>query len=222
MFIPSLLRTEDGSDTLYIRELDETYHSRHGAVAESELVFLENGYLSGAGTPVHVLEVGFGTGLNCVLTALRAAQMTRLTRYFTLEKVPLSPEIIEQLNYPGLLGEMAATWFRKIHRAPWGHPTSIHPWFTLLKIHEDFTTYHLEDLPLCQVVYFDAFAPDKQPEMWNTQLFMKLFVQMAPGGVIVTYSAKGAVRRALAEAGFQVERLPGPKGKREMLRGFKK
>ncbi len=219
---PRIVTTEDGSDSLYLPEMGEPYHSVHGALAESQHVYLGSGYAvwSGRG-PVVLLEVGFGSGLNCVLTALEALRSGCQTTYYTLEKYPLSPIMAGQLNYPRLLREPAASWFRLIHESPWGRKVPVHSLFDLVKWQEDFVTAGLEELPPCHVVYFDAFAPDKQPALWSRELFGKLYGKMVQGGVIVTYSAKGEVRRNLAGAGFRVERLPGPPGKRHMLRGLK-
>ena len=222
MFKPIVISTGDGSDTLFVEEISEQYHSLHGAIAESEHVFIRNGYLQVAQKGrLNVLEIGFGTGLNCLLTALEANKTACHTRYFSVEKFPLEPGIVSRLNYPHLTGVAGDSIFRTIHAAPWGEEVSVTPFFSLYKVRDDFTTSAFSEIPECQVLYFDAFGPDKQPEMWTPKLFRKVAVKMSPGGVLTTYCAKGAVRRNLRDAGFLMERLPGPKGKREMLRGIK-
>jgi hypothetical protein len=138
-----------------------------------------------------------------------------------MEKFPLSIEIIRKMNYPALLGSPAAELFHAIHGSPWDVPVRIGPMMELIKIRDDFVTAPLAALPVCNLVYYDAFSPEKQPEMWEPALFRKLYAKMGKGGVFVTYCARGAVRRDLERAGFRMERLPGPPGKREILRGIK-
>jgi tRNA U34 5-methylaminomethyl-2-thiouridine-forming methyltransferase MnmC len=222
MYKTEIIVTGDGSDTLFVPELNEQYHSLYGAIAESEHVFIRNGYhyfLEKEG--LTILEIGFGTGLNCLLTALQATKNMNFTRYFALEKYPLPGDIIQKLNYSGLTGNEGRKIFEAIHSSQWGVKEKINHWFELVKIRDDFVTSTLSDISECNLIYFDAFAPEKQPEMWNIELFSKLFNKMGNGSVLVTYCAKGSVRRNLAVTGFKVERLPGPKGKREMLRGLK-
>jgi tRNA U34 5-methylaminomethyl-2-thiouridine-forming methyltransferase MnmC len=222
MYKTEIIATGDGSDTLFVPELNEQYHSVYGAISESEHVFINNGYCYfHEKNGLTILEIGLGTGLNCLLTALQATAKMNLTRYFALEKYPLSGDIIQKLNYSRLTGNEGKKIFEAIHSSQWGVKIKISPWFELVKIRDDFVTSPLSDIPECDLIYFDAFAPDKQPEMWNIELFKKLFAKMGRGAALVTYCAKGAVRRNLVETGFKVERLPGPKRKREMLRGLK-
>lgn len=222
MFSTLLQRSSDGSDTLFVPELDEHFHSVNGALTEALHVYLQQGFLCSHGEEERrVLEVGFGTGLNGLVTLLEAHRRAIPTRYYAIEKYPLSPVLLRQLNYPGVLGEGSGEWFRAITEAPWGRPIRLSPLFELTLLKEDFITSALEGIPRVNVVYYDAFAPGKQPEMWNEALFRKLYGRMAPGGVLVTYCAQGNVRRAMASAGLRMERLPGPPGKREMLRGIK-
>lgn len=218
----SLVETADGSHSLYVPALDEQYHSRHGALQESRHVFIDMGLRAAAsgGEPLRILEIGFGTGLNALLSmAWGGGEL----RYAAVEAYPLGVEEAGVLNYARLLeGEMedAAACFGWLHGADWG---SWQEWpgggFSLLKMEARIEDFELEGA--ADLVYFDAFAPDKQPELWTEAVFGKMRDLMAPGGILVTYCAKGAVRRALQAVGFEVERLPGPPGKREMLRARK-
>lgn len=217
----TIVNTADGSKTIYLEEMDEQYHSMNGAFTESEHVFITAGYRFHPSETPQVLEVGFGTGLNCLLTALEAEKQKRPTTYFTLEKYPVNEEIIHQLNYGSLISAKAEKVFQKIHTCKWGIMEQISPNFQLLKLKLDLTSDDLKFVEPCDVVYFDAFGPDKQPEMWAPPIFGKIFEKLLPKGVFVTYSAKGTVRRQLASTGFTVERRPGPPGKKEMLRGIK-
>jgi tRNA U34 5-methylaminomethyl-2-thiouridine-forming methyltransferase MnmC len=220
---PEVMVTADGSKTLYMAGMDEQYHSLNGAFTESRHVFLNNGLLfHEEKATLNVLEIGFGTGLNALLTALAALERKIDVNYHALEKYPLSSDTINELDYGGYLGGAAAEISGAIDTAVWNCVTEIHPWFRLCKSEADLLDRELELEMQADVVYFDAFGPDKQPEMWTGQVFEKIYGWMALGGVIVTYSAKGEVRRRMASAGFFMERLPGPPGKREMLRGIKK
>jgi tRNA U34 5-methylaminomethyl-2-thiouridine-forming methyltransferase MnmC len=218
---PEIIVTSDGSHSLFSGENGDTYHSVHGAIAESEYVYLCNGFrFRDDLKQLNVLEIGFGTGLNCLLTALEAERTP--SRYFALEKFPLPGDIINKLNYPDLKGEKGPELFRLIHEAPWNTGTWINPLFYLKKLHVDALDFSWADgIPGIDVVYFDAFGPDKQPEMWDAELFRVIYRTMNPGAVLVTYCAKGRVRRDLQQAGFQTQRLPGAAGKREMLRVIK-
>jgi len=161
---------------------------------------------------IQVLEFGFGAGLNVFLTALEAEKQKISIHYTALEKFPLTQDITNQLNYSTLDRSL----FQHIHQSDWGNPVPITPFFTLRKLSLDFAAF---DFPSCyDVVYYDAFAPDKQPEVWSQELFDKLFSAMSRGGILTTYCAKGSVRRMMQQAGFRVERIPGASGKREMLR----
>ncbi len=213
--------TGDGSATLFLSELNEQYHSLNGAVTESNYVFLTNGFHFHPSTQPVVFEVGFGTGLNCLLTAKQAQLQNRPTFYMTIEKFPIEQDIVTQLNYGSLIEENGIQLFRKIHDCEWNIPVEISPWFTLLKLKTDFTSEKWILPQKTDIIYFDAFGPDKQPEMWTEEIFLRLFENSSEEGVLVTYSAKGEVRRRMVNAGFKVERLPGPPGKKEMLRGIK-
>jgi tRNA U34 5-methylaminomethyl-2-thiouridine-forming methyltransferase MnmC len=219
---PDIILTSDGSHTLSVHEINETYHSVYGAISEAEHVYLNSGYKYLKGLPaICVLEIGFGTGLNCLLTALEAERAKVMTHYYALEKFPLPENIISKLNYPDLTGEKGKKLFGKIHASPWNSEVNISSYFELKKTEADALTFDWTDIPGIDLIYFDAFGPDKQPEIWNSQLFRMIFKKMHLNAVFVTYCAKGSVRRELERTGLMMERLPGPAGKREMLRGIK-
>lgn len=219
--IMQIITTSDGSHTLYLPEMDEQYHSVNGALTESEYVYIDKGFKSFTGKNPTVFEVGFGTGLNCLLTVLQAEKSKRPTNYISIEKYPLEKNIIKELNYGNLISSEARDIFNKIHNCAWNEFVNISEYFNLYKIKGDLIDIDLNPFEHCDVIYFDAFAPDKQPELWTPDIFRKIFSITSPGGLLVTYSAKGEVRRQLAACGFEMERLPGPPGKNEMLRGIK-
>jgi len=213
---PVITETADGSHTLSLPGGQETYHSRYGAIQESAHVFIRNGLLVTTASPLSILEVGFGTGLNALLTLQEAARTGRRIHYTALERYPVPLEIISRLNYCDLL-DVDCEWFRRMHSLPWaGKEQLLTAGFSLLKIQDDLLTCRLPGK--YDLVYFDAFSAAAQPEMWTTEVFSKTGSAMTPGGILVTYAAKGSVRRALQQTGFRVERLPGPPGKREMIR----
>lgn len=213
-------QTTDGSITLYLPELDEHYHSTKGAMTEALHVYIDlafRHFLSQQNQahtmPIRVFEVGFGTGLNALLTLKNAKEENVNVHYSSVELYPLQTELLDALNY----GDPQS--LQLLHQAPWNAPHAITPNFELHKLQADLLTMNI---PCADVVYFDAFAPEKQPELWTPAVFQKIYEAMSPGGVLTTYCAKGAVRRALQQVGFFVERMPGPaNGKREVLRAIK-
>lgn len=214
-------KTEDGSATLYVPELNEHYHSVKGARTESRHIFIEMGLkASTVGSP-HVLEIGFGTGLNALLTLEAAEEERRHVHYTTIELYPLAWEEVDALKYSD------HPLFKVLHQSPWEVDVEITPHFTLRKVRTDVGTIGGDRLLSINrspfdVVYFDAFAPEKQPELWKEEVFRGIHAAMSAGGILTTYCAKGVVRRMLQAIGFRVERLPGPPGgKREILRGRK-
>lgn len=215
-----LEQTADGSYTLYVPELDEHYHSVKGALTESQHIFIDMGLKHSSVWNPRILEIGFGTGLNAFLSLITAEEMKKHIHFTSIERYPLSLEIIHQLDYPSIINRGHATDYLAIHEAPWEEDAQLTPWFTLHKIESDFTNYRFEKG--YDIIYFDAFAPEKQPEMWKQSLFDALYEVLNEGGVLTTYCAKGVVRRMLQSAGFKVERLQGPPGgKREILRATK-
>lgn len=217
-----LIETADGSHTLLIPEINEQYHSVNGAITESKHVFIDAGFNAYNGESPVVFEVGFGTGLNALLTALESAKTGKITHYYTIEKYPLEKAITEQLNYGTKISEEAREIYRKIHDCDWNKNVQISENFILNKINDDLKNADLTPLAKFNIIYFDAFGPDKQPEMWTFSVFQKIFAQTPDNGIFVTYSAKGEVRRNLSACGYGMERLPGPPGKKQMLRGIKK
>ncbi|VAW23800.1 putative peptidase [hydrothermal vent metagenome] len=218
---PQLIQTKDGSHTLYLPGIDEQYHSLNGAITESLHIYINNGYLYQQGEGKNVFEVGFGTGLNCLLTALESEKQNTPTTYTAIEKYPLPNELARQLNYPELLDKEAVGLFKKIHQANWGKPVMITGTFSLHKIQLDIITQPLPGVLPADVIYFDAFGPGKQPEIWGLPVFEKVSAIAKKNAVFVTYSVKGTVKRRLISVGFQIEKLPGPPGKKEILRGIK-
>lgn len=216
-----LEQTADGSYTLYVPELDEHYHSVKGALTESQHIFIDMGLKHSTVQAPRILEIGLGTGLNCILSLMAAEEIRKKVYYTGIERYPLTMETVTKLDYPSLIGQERASDYFAIHEAPWGKDTELSHWFTLHKIEGDFTRYVFEKG--YDIIYFDAFAPEKQPEMWEQSLFDNLYQVLNEGGILTTYCAKGVVRRMLQAAGFIVERLPGPPGgKREILRATKK
>lgn len=215
-----LEQTADGSYTLFVPELDEHYHSVKGALTESEHIFINMGLKHSPALEPRILEIGFGTGLNAFLSLLEAEKSQRKVHFTTIERFPLDIETIRKMNYPAQVAPDHATAYETLHTAAWNTDEVITPFFTLHKIEADFTAYQFPTG--YDVIYFDAFAPEKQPEMWSQELFDNLFAVLNKGGILTTYCAKGVIRRMLQSAGFTVERLPGPPGgKREILRATK-
>lgn len=217
----TVLHTSDGSHTLYVPEIDETYHSTHGAVQESTHIFIQAALQHCKLNVVRILEVGFGTGLNALLTKLEADRAGRKIVYTTLEKFPVDPQLALSLNYSSLLTvKQDDDFFGKLHLAPWGERIELDHNYSFMKVCCDFALYE-SNAQQFDLVFFDAFSPDKQPEMWTVDLLRNVYRWCAPQAILTTYCAKGVVRRALEEVGFKVERLPGPPGKREILRAIK-
>jgi tRNA U34 5-methylaminomethyl-2-thiouridine-forming methyltransferase MnmC len=204
-----LLLTKDGSHTIAIPGMNVTYHSTHGAIQESMHVFIQAGLKNIPTENIRIFEMGFGTGLNALLTWQYATANNKKIYYYSVEQFPLTIKEAEGLNYD-------ATFTTQLHTAAWDKDVELDTHFTLHKSHSSLltsvptTTFHL--------IYFDAFAPDVQPELWTQSVFEKLYTLLEPGGIFVTYCCKGIVRRAMQAAGFKTEKLPGPPGKREILR----
>ncbi len=222
-FQTELIQTADGSHTLKLKGHDEQYHSVHGAIQESAHVFIGQGlqYIGDINSSLHVLEVGMGTGLNALLTAVYALNEQKNIHYDALEPFPLNRSLLHKFNYPSIITHPDATAiFQQIHGAGSKEYENIKDCF-FIRIFQDAIEHRELQPQIYHLVYFDAFGPDTQPELWTRDVFDKIFYSMKPGAVLVTYCAKGAVRRAMKEAGFTLEKLQGPPGKREMTRAVK-
>lgn len=218
----TLRTTADGSATLFVPELNEHYHSVHGAVQESNHVFIQAGLKACKSREISILEMGFGTGLNAWLTAIYAAKNKLSINYTALEKYPLVPEEWRLLNYTEHASHKQSGLFQHIHQVPWETKTEISEHFALQKIKADFADFNFEETQNAfHLIYFDAFAPSTQPDLWTTEMFLKMYNSLKQNGLLVTYCAQGQVKRNMKAAGFKVEALPGPPGKREMTRAIK-
>ena len=214
-----IIKTSDGSHTIYVPELNEHYHSVFGAVQESTFIFIKNGFDVCKADPLSIFEVGFGTGLNVLLTAMQCIEGRREVNYTAIEKYPLEKEIYDALNYHEFAGENGRSVYNLIHSSQWNESVNICKNFNLKKIKADL----IEEQPSgsYDLIYFDAFGPDKQPEMWTMEVFTRISAVTNRNGILVTYSAKGEVKRILKACGFEVNLLPGPPGKRQMIRAVK-
>ena len=214
-----IITTADGSKTIYLPEWNETYHSKHGAVQEAKHVYIEAGlkYCHNLTNKksLNILEIGFGTGLNAFLSAIYAKRNKIKLNYHAIEKYPLSTQLVNSVNYAQEL-EIDNLMFNKMHNMAWEKLIEIHNCFSLKKIEVDLHLFESQEN--FDVVFFDAFGPRVQPELWAKQILEKLYNMMTKNGVLVTYSCKGSVRRDLQSIGFKVVKIPGPPGKREMLR----
>ncbi len=215
-----IITTADGSKTIHIEDWNEQYHSKHGAIQEAYHVFIKNGLNLFENQNVSILEIGFGTGLNAIITYLEGAKKNLDVTYTGVEAYPVSMEELCLLNYVDQLDEKTLkSAFEKMHIANWGDRVSISEIFSLQKQQKNFQ--EISDEEVFDLIYFDAFGARVQPELWTVSVFSRMYNALKKDGYLVTYSAKGSVRRAMQEVGFNVERLPGPPGKREMLRAKK-
>ena len=218
-----VILSEDGSTTLYIPSLQEHYHSIHGAIQESVHIYLNNGlqylYEKNHFKKISIFEVGLGTGLNCWLTAEWARGKNLSIDYQAIEPYPIDVQEVSQLNFTQDKSEDSQRTFNHIHTADWEKEVELEPYFILKKCNKKIVEWKPDRA--FDLVYFDAFAPDVQPDLWTQPIFEKLYHSTVKTGILLTYCAKGAVKRTLLHSGWQVERLPGPPGKREITRAFK-
>ena len=216
-----IVRTADGSKTIQLTDWNEQYHSLHGAVQEAYHVFIEAGLRQFSDRELSILEVGLGTGLNALITLLEAPSLGLKLHYTALETAPVSEAEWRELGYGSALDTTgAALWYEALHGCPWEEPFTLRDGFTLTKNNTDLRQF-VAPAPAYDLIYFDAFGARVQPDLWTEDIFSSMFSALRPGGILVTYSAKGSVRRAMEAVGFRTERLPGPPGKREMLRASK-
>lgn len=217
-----LIETEDGSTSLYVPDMDETYHSKHGAWTESSHIFINHGFKLSEKSDISILEIGFGTGLNALLTCHQALEDSKTTKLHTLEAFPVEPELINQLNFTKQFQQLypeKPCFFSHIQEAHWGEWNNIHSYFSVYK--EEVKLLDWEPESTYDLIYFDAFAPEKQPNMWSEEIFQQMYDVLNSGGILTTYCAKGVVKRMLKKAGFKVVNYPGPPGKREITVAFK-
>jgi tRNA U34 5-methylaminomethyl-2-thiouridine-forming methyltransferase MnmC len=219
-----VITTNDGSTTIKVLNLNECYHSTFGAITESQHIYIEAGlkFVSSKKSEISVMEVGFGTGLNALLACIFAYENKNTINYLGIEPYPIKDEEFNLLNYGNFLHhEKTLQWFEEIFKSRNNVSTSIHPLFNFTK-----EVIPIQDWKVMNeafdVIFFDAFAPEVQPEMWQSEIFEKLYAALKMGGIMVTYCCKGIVKRRLKESGFTIEKLPGPPGKREIIRAMKK
>lgn len=219
-----VVTTKDGSKTLYIEELNENYHSHHGALQEAKYVFIKNGMNLMNDYEINILELGFGTGLNVLVTIneFLKTDKNHVVNYFSLEKYPVSMNEIDELAYETLFeSEKLKKLYKKIHETEWEKLVEILPNFNLTKIQCDFFDLENINLPKINLVYFDCFGSRVQPDLWEKPLFEMVSNKMSEKGLLTTYSSKGSVRRILKDLDFEVTKKPGPPGKREMINAIK-
>ncbi|MBL7886239.1 MAG: tRNA (5-methylaminomethyl-2-thiouridine)(34)-methyltransferase MnmD [Flavobacterium sp.] len=216
----TLFVTNDGSTSIHIEEWNESYHSKHGAIQEAYHVFIKNGLSLLQGKSVAVLEIGFGTGLNALITLKEASNFNQTIDYVGVEAFPVAMEMAMQMNYVEQLeDESLQTYFQKMHEVDWEVKYPISPSFSLTKEKNKFQEINHKNQ--FDLIYFDAFGFRVQPELWSVEIFQKMYDAMKSGGILVTYACRTSIKNAMKDVGFTVEKLPGAPGKREMLRAIK-
>ena len=216
--------TSDGSKTLYINDLNENYHSHHGALQEAQHVFIDNGFNLVYDYDINILELGLGTGLNVLVTIdeFMKTDKNHIIHYFTIEKYPVNEEEVRELDYASIFQKQEMTEInQRIHSCNWNESIEILPNFFLTKYHCDFFELEQIEIPKINLVYFDCFGARVQPDLWEKPIFEMVANKMKMGGLLTTYSSKGSVRRILKELNFNVEKKAGPPGKREMINAIK-
>lgn len=215
-----IIKTLDGSTTIHLAEWDECYHSKHGAIQEAKHVFIKNGLDLFKNNPVSLLEIGFGTGLNAFITFLEATQKNQKIDYTGIEAYPIDAKEVISMNYvTELNADQYHETFAQMHDSTWNQKNEISATFSLTKRKQFF--HEIDDIETFDLIYFDAFGYRVQPELWSTEIFQKMYNSLKPNGVLVTYAARGVVKRSMLSVGFKVEKLAGPPGKREMFRATK-
>ncbi len=219
-----IITTADGSKTIHLESWNEQYHSKHGAFQEANHVYINKGFLHRVntfqGNTIEVLEIGFGTALNAMLTFTESIKQSLKINYTAYEAYPVQELELEALDYESKFPSNYVDFFKKMHTVSWNEFFEIAPHFFLNKQLKKFD--QLEAANTYDLIFYDAFGPRVQPELWTEKLFQKMFNSLKNNGILVTYCAKGSVRRTMQAVGFNTERLPGPPGKREMLRATKK
>lgn len=216
-----LMDTNDGSKTIYVEDLDETYHSFHGAIQEANHVFITHGLKQfEPKSSIHIFEMGFGTGLNALLTWMNSKEMNLTVQYTGIEAYPVEEELLKSINYPEELKGESDFMFKKIHGARWNELEQLNTQFSILKMHNKIEDF-IPESETIDLIYFDAFGPRAQEEMWDLGILKKMYELLKTNGLFLTYCAKGQVKRDLKSLGFEIQSLPGPPGKREMIRAIK-
>ncbi|CAM2885432.1 tRNA U34 5-methylaminomethyl-2-thiouridine-forming methyltransferase MnmC [Flavobacterium succinicans] len=217
----NVIQTLDGSTTIQIEDWDECYHSKHGAIQEAKHVFIKNGLALFPAQSLSILEIGFGTGLNTFITFLEAKKLQQTISYVGVEAYPISVAELQGMNYVSELQAASdQTVFDAIHSSDWEKTVALASNFSLTKRQQFFED--ISDQAQYDLIYFDAFGYRVQPDLWSTEIFKKMFDALKNKGVLVTYAARGVVKRSMIEVGFTVEKLEGPPGKREMFRATKR
>jgi tRNA U34 5-methylaminomethyl-2-thiouridine-forming methyltransferase MnmC len=215
-----IILTKDGSSSIFLPELNETYHSKFGAIQEAKHVFIKSGLSLLKDKSVSILEIGFGTGLNAFITFLEAIKSIQNINYVGVEAFPVEFDIIEKLNYVSELEALEyQSVFNEIHQSNWDVENKITSYFNLTKRNQKFED--ISDSEKYNLIYFDAFGFDVQPELWSEEIFKRMYDALLPGGILVTYACRTSIKKAMLNIGFRVEKLPGAPGKREMLRAIK-
>ncbi|KGO85028.1 SAM-dependent methyltransferase [Flavobacterium rivuli WB 3.3-2 = DSM 21788] len=215
-----IITTNDGSVTIYLPEMQETYHSKFGAIQEANHVFIQNGLHLKQGQPISILEIGFGTGLNAFITFLESVATNQVINYTGVEAYPVAPEHSALLNY---VVQMDAAQhldtFNEMHSSPWDTEIALNDNFKLTKRKQFFED--INDVNKYDLIYFDAFGYPSQPHLWSEEIFFKMYTALKPGGILVTYACRSIIKNNMKAASFTTTKLPGPPGKREMLRAVK-
>ena len=223
-----IIQTKDGSTTFYLPELNETYHSKNGAIQEAYHVFIKNGFSlfeghellrTGEAKPISILEIGFGTGLNAFITSLESQNNNQTVDYVGVEAYPITQEEALTMNYANQIDASKNEVFQKIHQIDWEIPIQVNPTFQLTKRKQLFQD--IVDVEVFDLIYFDAFGYDVQPELWSDEIFEKMFIALKSDNILVTYACRSVIKNSMISAGFKIEKLPGAPGKREMLRASK-
>lgn len=215
-----IIQTSDGSTTIHLPDWDENYHSKHGAIQEAQHVFIKNGLSLFEGKAISIMEIGFGTGLNAFITFLEAQKLNQTVDYVGVEAYPLDKEEVLAMNYiQALHAQSNSHVFENMHACCWEEKKQFGATFQLTKRKQFFED--IDDIERFDLIYFDAFGYRVQPELWSTEIFKKMYTALKPNGILVTYAARGVVKRSMITVGFTVEKLNGPPGKREMFRAKK-
>jgi tRNA U34 5-methylaminomethyl-2-thiouridine-forming methyltransferase MnmC len=215
-----IIKTRDGSSTIHIKDWDECYHSRFGAIQEAQHVFIKNGLSLFENRSISILEIGFGTGLNAFITFLESQKLNQKIDYIGVEAYPILAQEVKLLNYVSeLKAETQRSIFEKMHECNWDEKIALRVDFNLTKRNQFFAA--IDDFEKFDLIYFDAFGYDVQPELWSTEIFEKMYNSLKKNSVLVTYAARSVIKRSMYDAGFTVEKLPGAPGKREMFRARK-